>query len=119
MQNILVVDDDKDLLFALKLLLRRHGYNATTLADPSKVESVIDEVHPAIIILDINMGEWDGRDVCKSLKEKAAYQQIPIVLYSAVEEGASAMGGCKAELFLKKPLTAEILVGQLDGLIHV
>lgn len=116
MQNILVVDDDTDLLMILKRSLSRHGYNVTTLSDPARVHETIDLVNPAIIVLDINMGDWDGREVCKSLKGIQAYQHIPVVLYSALVDGSIEMETCKADLFLQKPLTTKMLATHLSKL---
>ena len=82
MDTILVVDDDTDLLLVLQHALNANGYTATTLADASKVMETIEAIKPRMIILDINMGEWNGCTICATIKNTDAFKHIAVALFS-------------------------------------
>ena len=115
MKKILLVDDDMDLLFMLKQALKSHGYSVTALADGSAVLNTIEFVRPDMIVLDIHMPPWDGRVICSSIKNIAAYQNIPVVLYSALQEDKDVVTMCKADLFLQKPLSTIEFVNEIKA----
>ena len=116
METILVVDDDVDLLLVLQHALNANGYNAATLADGSKVMETIEAIKPGIIVLDINMGEWNGCAICAAIKNMAAWQHIPVVLYSGVAADKSIISNSKADLFLQKPLSTNYFLQQIATL---
>jgi len=108
-----MVDDDTDLLLVLEHALKAHGYAVTTLADASQVFDTIKSVQPAIIVLDIGMGKWDGRTICTRIKAETAYRHIPVILYSGLAEDAYTIAGCKADLFLQKPLSTSYFLHKI------
>jgi two-component system, OmpR family, alkaline phosphatase synthesis response regulator PhoP len=113
MKKVLVVDDDADLLFMLKHALKANGYSVTALADGSAVLRAIEMMQPDIVILDIHMPPWDGRNICLDIKKNQAYQHIPVVLYSALPEDKDALVKCKANLFLQKPLSTNAFIEEI------
>ena len=115
MKKVLVVDDDADLLFMLKNALKTNGYSVTALADGSAVLRTLETMHPDIVILDIHMPPWDGRNICMEIKKNEAYQDIPVVLYSALPEDKDAIAMCKANLFLQKPLSTGAFVEEIKA----
>lgn len=117
MKKILLVDDDMDLLFMLKNALKANGYSVTVLADGSAVLKTIEFVLPDMIILDIHMPPWDGRTICANIKNIQAYQNIPIVLYSALEEDKDAVARCKANRFLQKPLSTNAFIDEIRAVM--
>lgn len=116
MRNVLIVDDDTDLLMLLKRALGRLNYKVTTLSDAGLVEQHIDSSKPAVIILDINLGDWDGRSICRQLKQVAAYSHIIIILYSALVDESLTFATAQADMFLQKPLAAELLATKIESL---
>jgi DNA-binding response OmpR family regulator len=117
MKKILLVDDDMDLLFMLKNALKANGYSVTVLADGSAVLNTIEFVRPDMIILDIHMPPWDGRTICAGIKNTQAYKDIPIVLYSALEEDKEAVTRCKANRFLQKPLSTSAFIDEIKAVM--
>jgi CheY-like chemotaxis protein len=116
MEKILVVDDDEDLLLILWHALKGNGYQVTTLSDPGLVLETIAHTQPDIIILDISMGKWDGRDICAEVKKVEAYRHIPVVLYSGMVN-ANAQEKCQPDLFLQKPLSTNYFLRKIKELI--
>src|ERR1700709_2677360 len=117
MKKIMLVDDDMDLLLLLKQALKSNGYSLTARADGAAVLKTIEFVRPDIIILDIHMPPSDGRTICSSIKNIEAYQDIPIVLYSALQEDKDAITSCKANLFLQKPLSTSAFVEKIKAVM--
>ncbi|HBK98540.1 MAG TPA: diguanylate cyclase response regulator [Microcoleaceae bacterium UBA10368] len=83
--NILIVDDTPDNLRLLAKILESQGYTVRkSLNGRMAIEGVRREP-PDLILLDINMPEMNGYEVCQKLKASVATAQIPIVFISALE----------------------------------
>ena len=119
MRKILLVDDDTDLLLLLQHVLKSRGYMVTTLKDGSDVMHIMNESHPDLLILDINIGEYDGRDICREVKTKQAYDHIPMVLFSALVKEKDAIEGCGADAYIEKPITTPAFLRKIESLIAV
>src|SRR5579871_2143380 len=86
MKRILFVDDDVDLLAAMKILLRREGYEVAVTTSCNEGLDILANFRPDLILLDINVGNEDGRLMCRQIKEQAEYEHIPVILISANDE---------------------------------
>jgi CheY-like chemotaxis protein len=103
--RVLVVDDDPDILDAIRFLLEDEGYAVTTTEKGDYAENLHDGNGglPDLIILDILLSGKDGRTICRILKSRPDTKHIPIVMISAhpdAEEAAYAVG---ADSFVAKP----------------
>ncbi len=83
MSRILIVDDNEEILAIMKLILDDFGYNVTTLANGNLIFDVIKDYKPDLILLDIMLGDMDGRDLCLQLKQNSMTKDIPVILISA------------------------------------
>ena len=104
MRRILAVDDDKDILELLQYILEDSGYDVDTLSDGSYLFEKIKAHMPDLILLDIMLGNTDGRQLCKDVKAKRETHNIPVILVSASHNVAVSMnqhGGPDA--FVAKP----------------
>ena len=119
MQKILIVDDDKDLLEMVELTLSRLGYHITTLAKGSGFLNIIESTRPDIILMDIFLGDADGRTLCYNLKLQPAYENIPVILYSAGYVPHSTIEHSKADEFIVKPFDIKQLLGKIKKLLGV
>ena len=119
MQKILVVDDDKDLLEMVEMTLSRVGYHITTLAKGSGFINIVESLHPDIILLDIFLGDSDGRTLCYNLKLQPAYENIPVILYSAGYVPLSTITHSKADEFMIKPFAIKQLVEKIKTLLGI
>jgi DNA-binding response OmpR family regulator len=119
MQKILVVDDDKDLLEMVEMTLSRLGYHITTLAKGSGFLNAIELIHPDIVLLDIFLGDTDGRNLCHQMKLQSAYENIPVILYSAGYVPLSTIEYSKADEFIVKPFEIKQLVEKIKTLLGI
>src|SRR4030095_14352500 len=119
MQKILIVDDDKDLLEMVEMTLSRLGYHITTLAKGSGFFNIVESVRPDIILLDIFLGDADGRSLCYQMKLQHAYQNIPVILYSAGHILLSTIEHSKADEFITKPFNTKQLMEKIKKLLSI
>lgn len=109
-KNILVVDDDLAILEVIKIILEDKGYNVITISNGSEVEQAIEKQNPHLILLDIWISGFDGRDIAKKLKARSSTKHIPIIVISAHNETAKIAKEAGADNFLAKPFDIENLV---------
>ena len=83
MSRILIVDDNEDILAVMKMILIDFGYQVTTLADGNLLFEAVRDSKPDLILLDIMLGDIDGRDLCMQLKRNSTTKEIPVILISA------------------------------------
>lgn len=117
MRRILAVDDNEDILEIMKLILEDFGYEVTTLADGTLIFDVIDSAHPDLILLDVMLGNADGRELCKQIKLKKETHDIPVILVSAshqVAERLSLNNGAPDD-FLAKPFDINDLLEKVES----
>jgi len=119
MQKVLIVDDDKDLLEMVEMTLSRLGYQITTLAKGSCFFNIVESIRPDIVLLDIFLGDADGRNLCYQMKLQPAYENIPVILYSAGYIPHSTIENSKADEFMIKPFDVRRLVEIIKKLLGI
>jgi DNA-binding response OmpR family regulator len=115
MKRILVVDDNHDILEVINIILEMEGYQVKLCDDGEKVQQLIFEFDPDLILLDIMLGAFDGREICKVLKDSKETRHIPVIMISASHTliGASETG-CGASDFIAKPFEITDLVSKVQ-----
>lgn len=107
-REVLVVDDEADLAFALGLSLELVGYRVRSAASGEEALTLIDDHEPDAIVLDLRLPDMDGWEVLRRLTDSGRFPRIPVVIVSAqVDAQTSSMAsglGCHA--FLGKPVSA-------------
>jgi len=86
MAKIMVVDDDPDHIFVLKIALRREGYEVAEAHSGAECMNKISHVKPDLVVLDIMMSDMNGWDVCKRIKEDPLTSSIPVAMLSVRKE---------------------------------
>jgi len=84
--NVLIVDDTPANLKLLAEMLKRSGYKARPVPSGKLAIQAVQNERPDLILLDINMPEMNGYEVCAQLKADAASKDIPIIFISALDE---------------------------------
>ncbi len=107
--DILVVDDTPANLKMLSSMLKDQGYKVRPVPSGKLALKAADSSSPDLILLDINMPEMDGYEVCQRLKESETFRDIPIIFISALTETidkvkAFSMGGVD---YITKPFQFE------------
>lgn len=114
--NILLVDDNSDILEALKIILEDEEYNVATLLDGKQIQQAIKAKKPDLIILDMLLSGIDGRDLIKILKNQEDTKNIPIILTSAHPQIKSRWRESGADNFIEKPYDIENLISLIKNI---
>jgi DNA-binding response OmpR family regulator len=114
MAKILVIDDDKELLEIVKLLLTMHDYAISTIFNAEETLEQINLFEPDLILLDIDLGKHDGRKICKQLKTNIIHKHIPVILVSANAQLEETYSECKACDFITKPFDIFHLMKKIE-----
>jgi two-component system sensor histidine kinase/response regulator len=84
--NVLVVDDAPSNLQLLVKLMQMEGYKVRPARSGTAALALLQEVVPDVILLDINMPEMDGFEVCRRIKADPRLCDIPVVFISALQD---------------------------------
>ena len=113
-KKILVVDDDQDLLNVITILLQMKGFEVVTINHPDNIFEIIGEMMPDVIVLDVQLGVADGRQLCKQIKEIEEFCPIPVILFSANAGYKSDAAACFADDFIAKPFDIHIFLKKIN-----
>ena len=109
--RILAVDDATDLL-ALMAKALGPDYDVDTAADAgSAIEKAFADPHPDLILLDIEMPEVSGFEVCRALKGEALTADIPVIFLTGKTDAQAQVEGLQlgAVDYVMKPINAAVL----------
>ena len=84
--TVMVVDDTPDNLALLDHMLRAQGYRVRAFPRPALALAAALRTPPDIFLLDINMPEMTGFELCKRLKADRALAEVPVIFISALSE---------------------------------
>ncbi len=103
--KILVVDDDPDLVRALRLRLRANNYEVATATDGYSAIASAQKERPALIILDLGLPVGDGFVVLDRLQNIDALSSVPVIVLSARDPQSNEERALKAgaAAFFQKP----------------
>ena len=114
-KKILVVDDDPDILDALRFMLEDSGYEVKTSEKGEYAENLHDTNGglPDVIILDVLLSGKDGRLICQKLKSQEETQRIPIIMISAHPNAKQSVTAVGADDFIAKPFDMDELLAKI------
>lgn len=120
-KRILIVDDEPDMTFLVRLNLQKTGrYDVREENASSQAITVAREFQPDLILLDVMMPELDGGDVLAQLKEDANLRNVPVVFLTATvlkEEVNSSGGTIGGYPFISKPFEVDTLISRIDAIL--
>jgi len=115
-KKILVVDDDQDLLKALRVRLRANNYATVFAIDAVSAISQAKNENPDLIILDLGLPAGDGFVVMERLNNVDSLASIPIIVLSARDAQVNKERALKAgaKEFFQKPADNDELLGAIE-----
>jgi PleD family two-component response regulator len=119
-RRILLIDDSEITLELEKSVLEARGYDVRATSTLIEFERVLAEFKPDLILTDIHMPEVQGTDICRTLKNQFKTQDIPIVLFSSLndDELGALAEQVGADGFLSKAHGLEALGEKVDELVE-
>lgn len=114
-ENILIIDDDPATTRLLEVLLTREGYNIQAENLSEKAIETSKEFLPNLIILDLMMPGVDGMTVCKDMKKDPDLVDIPIIMFTAVDQNETISQAYDAGVndYITKPIHPNELKGRI------
>lgn len=119
--DILIVDDTLANLKVLSETLTNYGYEVRAVKSGKTALAAIKAMPPSLILLDINMPDMDGYQVCQALKIDEATRHIPIIFLTAFNEAkdkvkAFASGGVD---YIAKPFQIEEVLARVKNQLSI
>lgn len=114
MYNILVVDDDKEIVGAIEIYLKKEGYHIIKAYDGEEAMQKLKENEIHLIILDIMMPKKDGLEALEEIRKD---KTIPVILLSAKAEDYDKIGGLNsgADDYITKPFNPLELIARVNS----
>jgi signal transduction histidine kinase len=119
--DILIVDDTLDNLQLLSMMLTREGYNVRKAINGSMALKAAQTVTPEVILLDVNMPEMNGYEVCEQLKGNLKTAAVPVIFLSALDDAldkvkAFQVGGTD---YITKPFQVEEVLARIQNQLMI
>lgn len=117
MYNILICDDDKEIVNAIKIYLTKEGYNILKAYNGKQALDIISKNEIHLVILDIMMPEMDGITTANKIRES---KSIPIIMLSAKSEDYDKILGLNsgADDYVTKPFNSLELIARVNSQIR-
>ncbi len=114
--NIMIVDDNPANLKLLEDILRRHAYEVRAFPRGRLALAAANEEPPDLILLDINMPEMNGYEVCERLKASERLADIPVIFISALNAIEDKVKGFRAGGvdYISKPFQFEEVQARVE-----
>ncbi len=128
-EKILMIDDDDDLVYAMRLPLEAAGFKVSRAASGDEGLKCVKDIKPDLIILDVMMDTTTaGFQVSLALRNKdphseyAAYRSIPILMLTAIHSTTPLRFGpdqdfLPVDAFIEKPIEPNALVARVRELL--
>lgn len=119
-RTVLVVDDDPQTLASLRETLSPH-FKLIYATTGQQALDAAERNQPALILLDINLPDIDGIEVCRRLKANPDLSSIPVLFVSSLSEGAFGVDGFDAGAvdYITKPIIPDVVVARVKSHISL
>jgi DNA-binding response OmpR family regulator len=113
MCKVLIVDNEVDITDVLSIILSANGFEVCTRSTGDEFQDHVREFAPDIILLDVNLDHYDGRQFCMDIKSEELTKHIRVILFSASHEIEESAIKSRADGFIEKPFDIDELVQML------
>ncbi|MEE3717415.1 response regulator [Tumidithrix elongata RA019] len=113
--KVMIVDDDIEYLRSLPQLLEPWGFSVTTLADPLEFWSVLEAMSPDVLVLDVNMPQINGIELCQALRNNLTWRRLPVLFLSIMTDmnTQNLAFSAGADDYLCKPVVGKDLANRI------
>ncbi len=116
-ERVLVVDDERQILRALRVILRDAGFEVATAETAQQALDALAVRPPEAAILDLILPDGNGVDICRSIRE---WSEMPVIVLSAVGEEAEKVRALEAgaDDYVTKPFGTDELIARLRAALR-
>jgi two-component system alkaline phosphatase synthesis response regulator PhoP len=114
---ILVVDDEPKIVKQARDYLEKSGFRVATAGDGKTALAAARHERPDLVVLDLNLPEMDGLDVCRALRRESG---VPIIMLTARVDEADRLIGLElgADDYITKPFSPRELVARVRAVLR-
>ncbi|MBS0471194.1 MAG: response regulator transcription factor [Proteobacteria bacterium] len=118
MANIALVDDDKNILASVNMLLEQEGYHVRTFSDGASALTALTANPPDLAILDIKMPRMDGLELLRRLRQTA--DTLPVIFLTSKDEEIDELMGLNAgaDDYIRKPFSQRLLLERVKAVLR-
>src|SRR5664279_3438054 len=120
MPRILVVDDNKETVRAVKAYLERDGFEVFSAFDGETALHTLRREHPDLLVLDLMLPDRDGLDITRIVRKDATLRRIPIIMLTARVEDEDRITGLEigADDYITKPFNPREVVARVRSVLR-
>jgi two-component system cell cycle response regulator DivK len=115
MKKILIIEDNEQNLYLATFILEKNGYEVVQARDGQEGIELAGQVHPALILLDIQLPVLDGYAVAQELRKNPSLASVPLVAvtsYAMVGDRERVLAaGCTG--YIEKPINPETFISEI------
>jgi DNA-binding response OmpR family regulator len=120
MYRIVIVEDDPLMQKMLAQALRAEGFECALCPDGAAALSRIPKERPDLVVLDVNLPDMTGHEICRALKSDARTKGIPVIMLTgearSVDERVNGLD-LGAEDYLFKPISPKVLIARIRAIL--
>jgi two-component system phosphate regulon response regulator PhoB len=119
-QQILIVDDERDIVRVLDFSLRQAGFETVVAYDGEQALARIEQRVPELVLLDLMLPDVPGTEICKQLKTSPRTRHVPVLMLTARGEEIDRVLGFElgADDFVTKPFSVRELVLRIKAVLR-
>ena len=119
-KRLLIVEDDRAIAELLKHHFSKEGFTVTTTPSGEEALLLVEEIRPALVILDWMIEDLSGIEVCRQLRRRNANAGMPILMLTARGEEEDRIRGLEtgADDFVTKPFSPKELVARAKAVLR-
>ncbi|MEM6678027.1 MAG: response regulator transcription factor [Pseudomonadota bacterium] len=117
MATIALVDDDRNILTSVSMVLEAEGYEVKTYNDGASALTALTQTPPDLAILDIKMPRMDGMELLRRLRLKS---ELPVIFLTSKDEEIDEVIGLRmgADDYVRKPFSQRLLVERIRAVLR-
>src|SRR6185503_8466075 len=117
MATIALVDDDKNILASVTMLLEQEGYHVRSYTDGASALAALSATPPDLAILDIKMPRMDGMELLRRLRQAA---EVPVIFLTSKDEEIDELMGLNAgaDDYIRKPFSQRLLLERVKAVLR-
>jgi DNA-binding response OmpR family regulator len=113
--KVLIIDDDTQVLLSLEMSLKPWGFEIITLNKPTQFWEVLESTEPDILVLDIDMPDLNGIEICQILRSDRHWQHLPVLFLSVHQDQQTQNQAFThgADDYVCKPVQGSVLANRI------
>lgn len=117
MKRIFILEDEKKLCGELITVLEKNGYDCQTTEEYQRAGEIVIESNPDLVLLDINLPQTDGFQICKEIRQ---FSQVPVIIVTSRDSNMDEIFGLHvgADDFVTKPYNIHVLLARIERLLE-